>query len=366
MFSLDFGDWVVNGEAALHLQQTRIISMLTYLDSQFGLWLGMATTFVFIAKADKMIYCVQSLGKSMSHFGMASAENHRRRKVALAWVLITALALFSLFRGIYGIWEAAGSPSTFWTPRSYFLWQVPSGIVAIILRTFFFISEVSALPIYVVFIFVCAKFTDCFEALTAEIRTLLDDLQARTLDGPLFLTKLKTLSLKEVTLTQALIDLDQCFALQVLFFVIDNSLGVFSKIAKCFVYSAFTSDMDYVKFALKGFMYVAALGLTTVFPAILHESSARSITLWQRLIAVRQEQRETYCPEEGEVLITLLQRTTARQHSLTVAGIATLTRSFGVTLLLGFAGFTCFLIDRAENYRMDDELSENITCACLG
>ena len=165
MFSLDCGDWIVNGEADLHLQQTRIISMLTYLDSQFGLWLGMATTFVFIAKTDKFIYCIQSLGKSMTQFMMLARGQKRRRKVTLAWILISALAVFSIFRGVYGIWEAS-NPTGFWLPRKYFVWRLPSGLVAIILRIFFFMSEVSAMPIYVVFIFVCARFTDCFEALT--------------------------------------------------------------------------------------------------------------------------------------------------------------------------------------------------------
>jgi hypothetical protein len=177
---------------------------------------------------------------------------------------------------LIGIWEAA-NPETFWLLRTYFLWKIPSGIVTTVLRSFFFISEVSALPVYLLFIFICAKFTDCFEALTEEIENLLERAQVGDVKGADFLSRLKTLSLKEVTLTQALIDLDYSFALQILFFVINNSLGVFSKIAKCFVYSAFVNQMDYVKFTMKSFMYISALALTIVFPAILHETVSKKV-----------------------------------------------------------------------------------------
>ncbi|GAV06227.1 hypothetical protein RvY_16248 [Ramazzottius varieornatus] len=314
-FCIDFGDWIVNGEENLHLQQTRIISMLTYLDSQFGLWLGASTTFVFISKSGRFMHCLKSLARSMAHLDMVPVRQARRR-VKTAWIILGLLLLFSTFRAVYGIYEVS-NPNVLWRPRRYFIWKLPSGLVAIVLRSFFFLSEVSVLPIYMVFIFVCAKYTECFVILNKQIKDLLksldgNDTDSPSIDGATFLKKLKSLSLKEVTLSQALADLDSCFSMQVLCFSVNNSLGVFSKIAKCFVSAAFVNCMDYIKFIMKSSMYVAALGLIIVFPAILHESD--------------------YCVEEGEVLVTLLQRTTVRPHSLSVAGIATLTRSFGVTV----------------------------------
>ncbi|XP_055338637.1 uncharacterized protein LOC129588456 [Paramacrobiotus metropolitanus] len=365
MFATDFGDWLINGEAAMKFQQTRIISMLTYLDSQFGLWLGTATTFIFMYKGDRLLHCAESLGMTMKLLDMLPfPESGPKRPFGLkvAWVILSVLSAFSLFRGIYGVWEAI-DPTFLYEPRIYFLWLVPKGIIAAVLKTFFLLSELSALPIYVVFTYVCAKFTRCFQKLNKGIGELIERVERQEFKQP-FVEQLKELSLKEVTLAQSVIDLDDCFAVQVLFFVVNNSLGVFSKIAKCFIASAFINWIDYVKFVMKSSMYVLGLAIIIVFPAMLHESSNRSNTLWQKLIAVRQEKRQKdYSPEEGEVLITLLQRTTFRQHSLTVAGMANLTRSFGVTLLLGFAGFTCFLIDRAENYKVQ-EISFNSTCNC--
>ena len=272
-FCIDFGDWIINGEEALHLEQTRIISMLTYLDSQFGLWLGASTTFVFIAKSGRFLHCVKALARSMAQLDMVPVRQTRQR-VKTAWIILATLLFFSAFRAAYGIYEAT-NPNILWRPRRYFLWKLPSGVVGAVLRTFFFLSEVSVLPIYLLFIFVCAKYTECFVILNKQIKDLLKSLNKKgedeSTDGATFLKNLKSLSLKEVILSQALADLDSCFAMQVLCFVVNNSLGVFSKIAKCFVAAAFVSCMDYVKFIMKSSMYVAALGLIIVFPAILHE-----------------------------------------------------------------------------------------------
>lgn len=284
VFSVDLGDWIVNGEVALKLDQTRIISMLTYLDSQFGLWLGTATTFIFIFKCDQLLLSCESLGRSMRLLHMLPFPGtgpKRPTALKVAWAVIAILAGLSVFRGTYGVWEAANRDS-FYKPRRYFVWRIPSGVISVVLKIFFLISELSTLPVHILFTYLCAKFSRCFAVLGDQIKELLSAMEKGQLVQEPFVEQLKNLSSKEVALGQAVVDFDDCFSVQVLFFVVNNSLGTFSKIAKCFVAAAFVSWMDYIKFAMKSSMYVSGLAIVILFPAMLHERVS-TVFKWRHL-----------------------------------------------------------------------------------
>ncbi|XP_055353865.1 uncharacterized protein LOC129599608 [Paramacrobiotus metropolitanus] len=105
---------------------------------------------------------------------------------------------------------------------------------------------------------------------------------------------------------------------------------------------------------------VVLLAVLMMSGARLHEASTESVTLWTDLITAHQnfQNKQAIHSVKTADLLLFLQNRNHRHHGLTLAGFATLTRNTAVTLGIAFSGFVGFLMERSEDFREGELVSD--------
>ncbi|XP_055342910.1 uncharacterized protein LOC129591318 [Paramacrobiotus metropolitanus] len=368
-FFIDFGDWLMHDEnltglSSRHVrgEQSYIITVFAYLRSQFTCFVALNSTLIFIKRAPKFVRCMDALVELRRAVVDAKYRSATRSTFRLkcAYAAIGYVCLCSLLRLIYYLYSTYEDRASFWNPTKYFLFMLPEGVVMLMIQITVIISELSLIPLYFFFVAVCTVYTQCCKAYNIHLHEII---QTKIVNYPSkgetfdFDATFQELMKKEILFIDVLKELDRAFSIFLASLLLGNSAMLASVIAQGFMRAVFATPLDAALFLGSLSNPIISLLTLITFATILHETSLESKSLWTSLVANRQFCRgKKFDSEEGEKLLTILHITESRPHSLSVIRTVNMERGFGITLVMGFFGFVCFLIERSENFKAQVDL----------
>ncbi|OWA52713.1 hypothetical protein BV898_17159 [Hypsibius exemplaris] len=396
IFFLDVSDWIVNQEStkapsvteAILEKQSRIITILAFVRSQCQYFLAASASLSYCIKQQKLHQCRIFLRQLHSNLISFTAERgvshgrpgHPRRlpeRVTFAWTILVFLACLHAFRFIYGTFIDMSNVFLQIDAKKYSGITLSTAVFDIAFGLVMLFAELVPLLLYAGFLYLCSLLTECSVMFNKVLRSVIEQVEmdwyeeggSKERHGQQsFGEVLDGLSRTSRRIANALQELDGVVSGFIFTVLLGNCLLMASILARCFVSSSFAGVMSYVRYATIFVPPLLSMMLIVNVCAALHETQGESVRKWQDLVVARQSHRGLVVrSDEGEKLLTILHRTTNGHHSLTIAGTAHVTRSFGVSLVCGFVGLICFLIERSEHYETEaavhDAKSLQLNCS---
>ncbi|XP_055342911.1 uncharacterized protein LOC129591319 [Paramacrobiotus metropolitanus] len=281
----------------------------------------------------------------------------------LVCIAISLLFMTSVLRLIYYCYSTTNDRSAFWESTQYFVFYLPAGLVILAIQIAVILCELSLLPAYVLIADYCIAFWQCATYLNYRTALVGEQLWINSpLSTSLFDDVLKPLIHLDSKLNELLDHLDRLLGSLLGILICGNTILLTSITAQGFISATLVTPIYLALFSASVSSPVIALIVVITVSTLVHDSAVESNKRWVSLLLSRQHNREKgNFQSESERLMTLMYLTANRKHSLLIMGAIHAQRSFGVTLIAGFVGFICFLIERAEHFAHSNYIAEFVT-----
>ncbi|GAU93087.1 hypothetical protein RvY_05075 [Ramazzottius varieornatus] len=324
-FVIDCGDWIVNqernvstvnGTTMVH-EQSRIITILGFLRTQFSFLLGTTMAVILLWKAEDILTCFRSVTalKNIKLDTLGTRKRSRTESSSLVyltdsertlipstsrwsiemslgeiicWCVIILMAVLDILRAVILVHEGKGEKSL----STYFVFHLPREVLFPIVAGANMFAHLPPLCFYGIFCNICVKYIACVKTfnklLTNSIKQIAQDQNIR------FKAVLDALSGYSSQVSGVLKEIDHCFSAFLLAVILENVLLLSAIVAQIFIPSLVPKKnaLDYARTVAVFLGPSIPLLLIIVVCTSLHETRAKSAELWQDLVVIRQRHRD--------------------------------------------------------------------------
>ncbi|OWA52714.1 hypothetical protein BV898_17160 [Hypsibius exemplaris] len=388
---IDLGDWLVNaengsGEApdsifrAFQGRQSGVIVMLAYFRSQFPFLMATLVMLTLFFRAKRICHTEsfrEQVDCRIKRMMMVSDGTRTPteldvpdRKAKIATLIVTALASLIFFRLVVCVVDPL-----YVNEFQYFVWTFPAGYFLVI-QVAIIVADSVILPLYLWLFFITIKTVKVVRMYNIMIQSFTGSTLNQCGLVPEIDTNKREDDLQSLCLTENLVAgllhrVDQSFRTLTGFFLLGNILQLASVISQGFMSyhssqsNVLTKPIGLVLYVMSCIGPFAAIYAIVMFSAAVHDQRMTSIRLWKELALAHNDEKQLSEKHEyfsnrqlhesglGKRLLTIMHVTSHRCRGLTVAGTVYITKSFGITLIMGAVGFLCFMLERSEHYDAD-------------
>ncbi|XP_055327429.1 uncharacterized protein LOC129580787 [Paramacrobiotus metropolitanus] len=361
-FLLDVADVVTGGDfrESPYGKINPVISLISFCASQIGFFMAWSAGFFLVTKGREIKQCAESLDQLVQLFGLDIPHSKRKSnfrnliRIRIYFCSVVILAMVRFFLAMQTLPVA-----TFWTGSLlYAKIPLPSGIQVTYAHGTMLISILFYYPVNVLFTYLSSFLVDCAEAFHAENCVILHTLAHGDNDNSAafnFLTQLRRIRSRQEKIYAAFDQVQETFRLKLFLDIAGNLSVVLSGIAWFSIWGADMSaqpPVSVVRHFLAAGIYLLTVWVVGDQPVQLFRQHERDIELLEKIVYKRQVTIRTK-PSREEVGLTmaLLERFPSKSLTFSAGGVVDLSPSAISTLVACIVSFTCFVIDRAENYR---------------
>ncbi|XP_055338434.1 uncharacterized protein LOC129588293 [Paramacrobiotus metropolitanus] len=269
-----------------------------------------------------------------------------------------------VFRFAYYLYSALDATESYWEKTTYFVFTLGMGQISAWVQFSMIVSEAAMLPLYCSIVHYCTLISEYWSVFCSNIQKEMSFLSSKCRFTRSFDEILRNLVIQNEKLSSLLEDMDKSLSNLLAVMLCGNVVILASVIANGFVSANLVNVVDVSLFVASVTGPIIALIVVISQAALVHSSAVISKTVWSDFVRNRQKYRGNASTAtssgECEKLLAILHVTAHRSYSLTAMGVVHIFSSTGITIIMGFIGFLCFLIERSEQYSSNVHLQESL------